>query len=367
MEAKRNESLMPSSWNIFSIGRKPRNEDQLTEMLVWLALAVPDVGRALVSLALDRSQVDGDLEITTQHGIAKGRLDALVLSPDLALVIESKIDSVYGDDQLVRYLQWLAETHAHRSKRALMTLTARAAPWSSADRELAESLGVDRSEHLWEELHSILEPLTTDDSADPLAARLTGEFLEMLAEEGLIPVKPLAANELSAWPEAWEVVERFHKFFDACKAAIGEALGTPPSANSWSKSAGYTYQDYVYEDGSRIVVGLNCSENERVAQSGRRGVPMLWIAVEAKHWPDWTEAKDRLEAELPEDWNGWHRWWGERPQIWRYLDEVVGDGSFEEQRDRLAAATIAAKVWFDGARGHPSPAAGVGKVAGAKK
>jgi hypothetical protein len=237
-----------------------------------------------------------------------------------------------------------------------MTLTAQAAPWSSADRERAKLLGVVGTEHLWEELHAALEPIASEENVDPLASRLVGEFLDMLAEEGLIPVKPLAPNELAMWQDAWAVVERYHAFFDACKQALGDALGTPPSANSWSKSASYTYQDYVYDDGSRIVVGLNCSEGERVPKAARRGVPMLWIAVEAKHWPDWAKAKDRLEAAIPDHWNAWHRWWGERPQIWRYLDEVVAQGTFEQQRDRLAAAVTASKAWLDGARPQAGPA-----------
>jgi hypothetical protein len=354
---------MPSTWNIFSIGRKPRNEDQLTEMLVWLVGAVPEVGQALVSLALDGTRVDGDLEITTQHGIAKGRLDALIIGPQLALIVESKIDSGYGDAQLARYLEWLAETHASRRNRALMTLTAHAAPWSDADRERAKTLAVVGSERLWEELHAALEPITTEDIVDALAGRLVGEFLEMLGEEGLIPVKPLERGELTGWPDAWAIVERFHAFFDACKPAIGEALGTPPSPNSWSKAASYTYQDYVYDDGSRIVVGLNCSEGERVPKPVRRSVPMLWVAVEAKHWPDWKEAKDRLEGATPDGWNTWHRWWGERPQIWRYLDDVIGEGTFEQQRDRLAATAAAAKQWLEGpqdpVRSAMSPGTGI--------
>lgn len=342
---------MPSTWNIFTIGRKRRDEDQLTEMLVWLASAVPDVGRALVSLALDGTpSASQHLEVRTQHGIAQGRLDALVLAPDLALVVESKIDSVYGHDQLGRYLRWLAEAHADRQRRCLMTLTARKAPWTDDDRQLAGELGIVAAEHLWEELHTVLEPLTTDDNAEPLSARLTSEFLEMLSEEGLIPVKPLQMDELTGWPDAWSVVERFHDYFDACKAAIGEALGASPVPNSWSKSAAYTYQDYVYDDGSRIVVGLNCSERERVPKSARRNIPMLWIAVKADQLPDWAQAMDRLDSARPDGWNGWHRWWGERPQIWRYLDEVIGEGTFEEQRDRLAAGAAVARAWLEAAR-----------------
>jgi hypothetical protein len=47
------------------------------------------------------------LELATQHGIAGGRLDAFMTSSRVALVVESKPGSNYGDDQIRRYLEWL--------------------------------------------------------------------------------------------------------------------------------------------------------------------------------------------------------------------------------------------------------------------
>lgn len=35
---------MAEAWNVFSMGRRPGDEDQLTEMVVWLASAVPFAG-----------------------------------------------------------------------------------------------------------------------------------------------------------------------------------------------------------------------------------------------------------------------------------------------------------------------------------
>ena len=85
------------AWNLFLIGRKPGSEDQLTEMLVWLANGVPEVAAALDRLAFgDRSSEVETFELTTQHGIARGRLDALMTSSQVALVVESKLGSTYG-------------------------------------------------------------------------------------------------------------------------------------------------------------------------------------------------------------------------------------------------------------------------------
>ena len=337
---------MPGVWNIFAIGRERRNEDQLTEMLVWLVDAVPEVGAAITELAFGDRQIDGDLQVTSQHGVAKGRLDALFLGPGFALVVESKIDSGYGDDQIARYLEWLASTHDHRNHRGLMTLTAHPAAWKHSDVEMALQLGVAGSAHRWEELHVLLEPLAAEPDRDPLEARLIHEFLEMLGEEGLIPMKPLVSDEYQGWRDAWVTVTRFHEFFRDCKGAIGDALGATASSNSESKNAAYIWQDYVCGDGSKIVAGFNASDEEHVARSAARHTPLLWMAVEAKHGPDWAAAKDRLEVAPPVDWHLGKRWWGERPLVWRYLDQVLGEGSFEEQRTRLAQTCAVGTTWL---------------------
>ena len=117
--------VVARAWNIFSISREARNEDQLTEMLAWLANAVPAVRRALLELAFGESLDELEVEITTQHGIAKGRLDAFLSSESVALVVESKLGSGYGDGQLRKYLTWLDTELADRQFRGLLTLTAR--------------------------------------------------------------------------------------------------------------------------------------------------------------------------------------------------------------------------------------------------
>lgn len=46
-------------------------------MLVWLAEAVPAVRGAIVNLALGPFDFDpAHVEVTTQHGVVEGRLDA---------------------------------------------------------------------------------------------------------------------------------------------------------------------------------------------------------------------------------------------------------------------------------------------------
>jgi hypothetical protein len=174
------------SRNIFLLGRQRGDEDQLTEMLVWLISAVPQVSRALVQLAFGDIDVDlGKLDVTTQHPIPGRRLDALLKSESLVLVIESKLDSVYGDGQLRAYINWLATEHKNAAHKALMTLTKSAARWPARDLAHAAQLDVVASTRRWHELYTALSSLTTP--PDELPARLAHEFLDMLHQEQLIP------------------------------------------------------------------------------------------------------------------------------------------------------------------------------------
>jgi hypothetical protein len=314
-------------------------------MLVWLIDAIPDVGRAIAALAFGEDPGE-DIEASTQHAVVNGRLDALLIGRSFALVVESKIDSGFGDQQIARYLDWLSSTHGHRERLGLMTMTAHEVKWPMGDTERADLLGVCGSAHRWEELHAVLAPLADAADRDALSARLINEFLDMLDEEGLIPVRPLEADEFVLWRDARITVTRFHEFFRACVEAIGAGLGAKPSSNSWSKNEGYIWQDFVYDDGCRVVIGIQDSDERRVPKALARETPLLWMALEAKHWTNWTSAKDQLDANPPAEWLPWKRLWGERPQVWRYLDGVLGRGTFEEQRDRLAAACAVGTGWL---------------------
>jgi hypothetical protein len=152
-------------------------------------------------------------------------------------------------------------------------------------------------------------------------------------------MKPIAADEFTSWSEAAATVKRFHEFFSECKEAIGSALAAKPISNSARHA--YAYQDYLWDDGDRIVVGIDAGE------WGPRHAVTLWMAVEAKHRDDWNQVRERLDATPPEGWTtGKPWWWGERPIVWRYLDEVIGAGTFDEQREQLAKACSVGAYWL---------------------
>lgn len=79
----------------------------------------------------------------------------------------------------------------------------------------------------------------------------------MLSDEGLVPLRPLDADELTTeWADSWRTVRRYRDFFHACKARIGDVLGAAPVSSSWSDRGDWFWQDYTLEDGVRVVVGL---------------------------------------------------------------------------------------------------------------
>jgi hypothetical protein len=352
---------MATSWNVFRIGRERGQEDQLTEMLAWLADAVPEVAGALVSLAFPARATEPErFELTTQHGIVGGRLDLLLTSPSLVLVVESKLGSDYGDAQVRRYLEWLSASTGDRADVGLMTLTAREAPWPVDDVAYAEAQRITGSARRWEELHDLLESSLDDGASGELASRLVQEFLDMLAEEGLIPVRPLSAAELgTAWADSWSVVRRYRDFFHACKEHIGEALGAVPIRNSWSDRGDWVWQDYRFDDGVRIVVGLFCTDEfEKIAASATTRTPLVWMAVQADQIDDWLRVAAALETSPPPGWNAGKRWYGERPNVWRPLGPLLTGGTFDEQREQLAVAVAGARAWIDSVLAGPvEPAA----------
>ncbi len=323
---------MSGDWNLFRIGREPRNE-QLTEMLVWLADAVPEVRWALLRLAFgDVGEADDDLTISTQHVIADGRLDAFVSSSTVALVIESKLDSSYGDDQLTRYLAWLHREFAARPFRGLMTLTARAAPWPQRDLDFASGNGIHAQARLWEELHAVLASAAL--SEENLATRLVREFLDMLTAEQLVPTQPLTADDLgTAWADSSRVVQRYGDFFHACVAEIAQALDAKPLSNSRSDRGDWFWQDFAFPGGARLVVGLYFSdEGQKGSGFVQSRTPLVWMAAKLDG-PDQEEIyAGQLEAHPPAGWRVGRRWYGERPNVWRPLGGLLTASTFDEQR-----------------------------------
>lgn len=339
---------MARDQNIFLLGRRESAEDQLTEMLVWLATAVPEVGLATVELGLPNMEVEpSTLTISTQHRIVKGRLDALIESDELLLVVESKLDTDYGDGRLVKYLNWLGE-EANGRRAALMTLTAKNAPWPSDAVGRAEKLAVVAARRRWTEFYESLASIL-EGELEPLSARLVEEFADMMKEEGLVPVKPLEAEELvDLWNRSDAVIQRYHDYFRACKDELGKALGSSQKSNHTPSKQSYIYQEFVTPEGELITIGFESSDKGLVARPRRS--PTVWFALYGATWPTWDSVLTQLESHPPHGWTPRHRWYGQ-PRFWRYLGDVVAPaGTFDAQRSQLADPVRLVRQWVDAQR-----------------
>jgi hypothetical protein len=343
---------VPQNRNLFSIGRHRGDEDQLTEMVVWLVEAVPSVGQALVQLCFGPDAVIDatTLEVTTQQPVGVGYLDAFIEAPPYEVVVESKLGAAYGEGQIRKYAEWLRSRQS-TNRQGLLTLTARRAPWPDGDAELTESYGIVAAPRRWEELHLALQPLIEQASSDSVEAKLMTDFLDMLRDESLVPVSRLSRVEMEdLWSRSVAVERRFHEFFRACIPALAEALGASPHPNRGSNAVGFAYQDFVTQDDALITVAFSSSDREMPLKAHLyRDLPIVWLAYLAEHRADWDQVRSRLEASPPD---GWHsnakRWYG-RPQVWRYMNEVVQGEAFDEQAAALATACTAAVRWADAA------------------
>jgi hypothetical protein len=173
----------------------------------------------------------------------------------------------------------------------------------------------------------------------------------MLAEEGLIPEKPLAGAELGdAWTRSETVIRRYLDYFRACRDAVAEALDATPHPNRSSATQSYVYQDFETKQGEFIGIGLWSSDKIWTSSKAHRKAPVVWTTIDAANWRNWEAAQIRLEASPPPGWTVEPLRWYARPTVWRYLDDIVGAGTFDEQRARFAESCAEARSWFESVR-----------------
>src|SRR5262245_28882297 len=93
--------------NIFLIGRRPSDEDQLTEMVAFLWQEVPEaLDGWLHGIGLPTSV--GSAEVETQFVLPnRKRPDIVIRSEEGTTIVESKLGSGFGDDQASSYLRYL--------------------------------------------------------------------------------------------------------------------------------------------------------------------------------------------------------------------------------------------------------------------
>lgn len=182
--------------NIFLIGRRGHegDEDQLTEMLAFLWQERPDaLDSWLRSIGLASVVVTGT--VTTQFTLPSGkRPDIRVVTAEGTTLVESKLGSGFGRDQVDSYLSYLGE---QGGRRALVLLTQRHESVDPRDDATAQRLGVRLILRRWQEV--------ADDLGEPGEETLAGDFIQLLIREGLVKPDPLRASDWNAWNAGYNV------------------------------------------------------------------------------------------------------------------------------------------------------------------
>ena len=112
-------------YNLFVIGRRPRDEVQATRFLASLWRTEPaSMGRLLGAIVHSSLADVTEWSVRSEAVVPEGRLDILVEAPGIARVaIEAKIDSGQGRSQLRRYREWLLRVGRPGERLALIYLT----------------------------------------------------------------------------------------------------------------------------------------------------------------------------------------------------------------------------------------------------
>ena len=168
----------------------------MTEALAATLEAAPAAAKHLVGewFAL---HAQGDLTVTTQRWVGAGeRLDLELVfgsihRPDVRVWLESKVGATPWRDQAERYRDVLDLLHGKSRLTWLLPL----------DKEVkgGSPKGVD--EHTWQDLAVALNNWRTtldDTQRCTYAARLVGEFVNHLEEEGLAVTQPLSEQDIAA-------------------------------------------------------------------------------------------------------------------------------------------------------------------------
>lgn len=193
--------------NLFSIGRREGDENQLTEMLAYLLQEERGLtGQLLIALGLP-ADPHAPWQVETQRAIPNGFLDLVAFVPGQALVIlESKLGSFTDFAQMAKYIDYAAAQPV-AGLRALVFTTQHPEAWPAGIAEHARSHGVLLFEPRWQ---AVADALSRSEQTLPI------DFVAMLAEEGLVHPAALTTENWQAWREG-------HKIARILSSLIAEA------------------------------------------------------------------------------------------------------------------------------------------------
>lgn len=272
--------------NLFIIGRsRLGSEDQLTEMLAYLLEEYPELAREWTARVLGEDCPQGDWSVDTQvvEG-SVGRFDLVLEMPGAAYVIvESKLGSPLTDDQLGRYLAFLAART--EPLRALVSLTEHPQPIRQMIISRAEEAQVRFVASRWQDLAGSLGQASGDG--------LPGEFVRMLIHERLVMPTPLTHRDWDAWNRGSAVAGRLRLILDETQSAIGLlSPGLTPLPRGGGRDERWMYSLLTSES---LWLGLGFAANESPKRP--ESAPIIWAFARDTTLPeDQSRAAARAAA-----------------------------------------------------------------------
>jgi hypothetical protein len=310
--------------NLFLIGRRPNDEDQLTEMLAALWQFEPELPSLwLASLGLDVHEV-GSWDVETQFTIPSGtRPDVALWSEQRVFVlVESKLDAGLTEAQAAAYSRFLADRQ--EALRALVLVTKRFEPWPAAAQSLAASGGVQLVAVRWQEMAELL--------ARPGEQSLAADFVEMLIEEGLVTPNALSLADWSTWNEGSEVLGRLEQLIKETTPRL-ESLGSKRTRTGrLAVGVRHIYRQIDFET-FQVILGFAPSSSARRPNEA----PVAFVAVLNPQLPvqERKAAAQKAVSLLADERSGLN--WGDWPTVSRLASEVASAGDFREQVEQMLA------------------------------
>ena len=200
--------------NIFLIGRRGHegDEDQLTEMLAYLwqehSMALDDW---LTSLGADAAP---GIEVETQFTLPSGkRPDIKITWPGWTVLVESKLQSGFGDTQISDYLDYLAGVDG---RRMLVLLTERPETVPDDLKVRADASRVELVSRRWHDMATHI--------GEPGEETLAGDFIQLLIREKLVKPQPIDSSSWAAWNAGYGVLLRLGSFLDELDPYVAKGL-----------------------------------------------------------------------------------------------------------------------------------------------
>jgi hypothetical protein len=328
---------MASRKNLFRIGRRRGDENQLTEMLAYVCQEQPEIAtRWLTNLAIGTA--DNVWDVDTQFVLPSGKRPDLIMRCDKKTVaVESKLESGFGATQLDDYLDYL---EGLSGERALVIVTKYRESGAAAAARAAE-LGIGCVLTRWQDF--------TDLIPEPGAESLVGDFAEMLIWEGLVKPEALTRSDWVSWNAGYRIFLRLGVLLEEMTPHV-LALWPELSASSPGLTKRWVYRLWK-SDSLQVGLGFGAAQSDSDPQTEPIIFAMAWNPAASKEEAraavggrGWKELEDRS--------GGYGLLWSNWPTRSVAAAEVITESEFAAQ---VAEAVAFLGETTDGfaARGYP--------------